>query len=201
VLEGNPPAWLVAALPLMEDIYAARRPQVDLAPITSARDELPFGANYAVREAEQRGHLYDAALGRRPGNLIVNGEETSVMRSLLEDGHVGAWVPGAILQHVMPAERPTHDYIRQYYEGQGWQRAAVRNGIGSAARRIRYRLRVAYYEVLFQLLFAAGASPARWLKALRRTATFTGRLRFYAEQVGRSGGHFDKRIVISLTRK
>jgi glycosyltransferase involved in cell wall biosynthesis len=188
VLEGNPPAWLIAALPFVENIYAARRPEVDLASITSESGELPFGANYAVRAAEQSQHLYDVRLGRRPGNKIVNGEETKVMRNMVREGHVGAWAPAAILQHMMPPERQTHAYFRRYYEDQGWQRAAAGKRIAPAARRIRYRLRMAYYEMLFLLLFASGASPIRWLKALRRAANFSGRLRYYAEQAAGDRG-------------
>lgn len=186
VFEGSPPAWLIAALPLVENIYAARRPQVNLAPIASEKDELPFGANYAVRAAEQRRHLYDPARGRRPGNLILDGEETAVIHRLIQEGHAGVWVREAILQHVMPPERQTHAYIRRYHEGRGWQRAAADQYIPPAAARLRGRLRVVYYEARFQLLFAAGASPARWLKALRRAANSAGKLRYYAEQVARS---------------
>jgi len=45
---------------------------------------LPFGANFAIRAEEQRRYLYNPCLGPKP-NSSVRGEETTVIRTMLEE--------------------------------------------------------------------------------------------------------------------
>jgi glucosyl-dolichyl phosphate glucuronosyltransferase len=179
ILRGNPPAWLKAALPVIECVYSARRPERDLSAIQGGGGiNVPAGANFAIRAVQQRQHLYNLELGARADGRIINGEVTPLIEALLSGGHAGIWVPGAIVEHIIPPERQTLAYLRRYYEGNGWRIAQDgRPRSPSRGRRLIYRARMLYYEGLFRTLRVASAPPV-WISALRRAATVTGRLRF-----------------------
>lgn len=114
--EGTPPEWLAPALHHVRGAYAL----LDLgpAPIVLDGEDVPFGANYAVRLDEQRTELYDANLGRR-GTALTSGEETAVFVSLIARGLHGRWVPGAVVQHYIPQSRQTIAYLRERFAGNG----------------------------------------------------------------------------------
>lgn len=84
-----------------------------------SEDRLPWGLNYAIRGAEQRSLPYDPELGVAPGRRR-GGEEVALMRELLSRGGTGRWVWGATVYHLIPAERQTEQYIRLYYEADGF---------------------------------------------------------------------------------
>jgi glucosyl-dolichyl phosphate glucuronosyltransferase len=111
-----PPAWLERIWPHVASAYAVRDLGPAEVPLTTAT--LPYGANYAVRAAEQRRYPYSPQLGNRP-DVRVGGEETAVLRSLLASGGSGRWVPEARVAHQLPAERQTLEYLRGYYYGRG----------------------------------------------------------------------------------
>jgi glycosyltransferase involved in cell wall biosynthesis len=177
LLQGSPPAWLEAALPVIEGAYAARRPKHHLGAIEAGSGNVPYGANFAVRAAEQRRQLYDPALGARPGGRMIDAEEVPVIEALLSKGHPGIWVPGAIVHHVMPPHRQTLAYLRRYFEGRGWQLAQGRPRRPSLRRRLSYRMRVLCFEALLRGLRLTAAPPV-WMDMLKRSATLTGQLRF-----------------------
>jgi glucosyl-dolichyl phosphate glucuronosyltransferase len=74
----------------------------------------PFGANFAVRAAEQGRCRYDTNLGMAPGRGRL-GEETSVIHRILATGAVGYWVPDARVEHCIGRERQTTAYIVRYF--------------------------------------------------------------------------------------
>ncbi|HVY60714.1 MAG TPA: glycosyltransferase, partial [Planctomycetota bacterium] len=113
---AEPPAWLRRAWPRVAHAYAARDPGPETRPIEP--HFAPFGVNLAVRASEQRRFLYDPALGPRP-NSALRGEETSLVRAMLEAGVRGWWVPTARVRHYIPAERLTIGYLRGFFFGQG----------------------------------------------------------------------------------
>ncbi|WP_338734891.1 glycosyltransferase [Asticcacaulis sp. DW145] len=86
-------------------------------PLTLDKDLLPYGANFAVKTAEQRKWLYDLHLGVSPNQNRL-GEETEVMRSILKTEE-GVWVPGAIVSHVIPKERLSFKYLAKYFKSAG----------------------------------------------------------------------------------
>jgi hypothetical protein len=47
------------------------------------------------------------------------GEESDVVRSILESGHSGYWIPEATVSHIISPERQTTQYVVQRYKSQG----------------------------------------------------------------------------------
>jgi hypothetical protein len=76
---------------------------------------LPYGANFAVRAAEQKAVEYDPSLGVGASDALL-GEKTDVLLRILRtfSGH-GVWIGNASVQHLIPRERQTVEYIRKYY--------------------------------------------------------------------------------------
>lgn len=120
VFEGATPGWLreaLAACPEVRAAYAERELGTEPVPIASEGD-LPYGANMALRLDAQRRHAYDPGRGRS-GDDLVGGDELAVLRCLLDEGETGRWVPDAGLEHRIPEERQTIDYLRRYFRDQG----------------------------------------------------------------------------------
>jgi glycosyltransferase involved in cell wall biosynthesis len=114
-LEAPITNWFEAGLPLLGSL-TARREFTEVLRLTEAL--LPYGANFAVRGAEQRRHLFDPNLGVAPGRR-KGGEETSMVRAVLEDRAVGYTVPKSLVYHQIPSQRQTADYIAEYYVALG----------------------------------------------------------------------------------
>ena len=150
--DGTPPAWLAQTLPRIGGVFALRDLGGEPVPLRAEGRVVPFGANYAVRTAEQRRYAYRTELGRQPRNTAIVGEEVDVMVRMLDAGATGWWVPGARVQHRIPRERQTIRYLRRQLAGYGqylaWQEAqrehraagdtlrAVRRGV---VAELRYR--------------------------------------------------------------
>lgn len=113
-LTGSPPAWLDSARAYLGPMLAERRLGAEPFLLDPATGKVPFGANYAIRMREQRRHLYDPRLGRAPDQYTL-GEETLVMEEIARTGGSGWWVPGATVHHIIPAERQTLQYVREYH--------------------------------------------------------------------------------------
>ncbi len=115
--EGRPPAWLKAALPLIGSAFAA----LDVTDKTEhgrlKLADLPFGANMAIRAGEQRALQFDVTRGRQPGQWLLSGEESQLLRQICQAGGLGLWVSDAAVTHWIDAGRQTIAYLRRYYEG------------------------------------------------------------------------------------
>ncbi|MCC6982051.1 MAG: glycosyltransferase [Bauldia sp.] len=170
LFEGTPPPWLLPALPVIGSAYARQLVETDGAPVRP--DRLPYGANFAVRAGVQRRHPFDLALGQAPIGWLRGGEETAVLGAILAEGGSGVWVKDAGLDHVIPPERQTLDYLARYYEGFGRLTARpaktplARFAVWGDHKVAEWRLRAA----------RASGDPARWLLALQRAAIRRGRL-------------------------
>ena len=114
--EVPPPAWLVDAWESVAGAYAIRDLGPNPLPLDTAH--VPYGPNYAVRTKVHRQFQYDTTLGPTKGGNI-RGEETALIRAVLNAGHLGRWVPEARVSHLVPASRQTVGYLRRYYEGSG----------------------------------------------------------------------------------
>jgi glycosyltransferase involved in cell wall biosynthesis len=177
LFEGGIPSWLEKGLHFCDSAFATRSVPQGEAPIVLKGDDLPFGANFALRTSDQRRFRYDSRLGRRPGRWIVGGEELDVIRAILASGGTGRWVPRAVVRHVIPPERQTIRYLRSYFVGHGYVLAQT-SSAGARHRRVRESLRdlgaVLSSEAKYRWLRAT-ADPARWVPALVTAAIARGR--------------------------
>lgn len=114
--ETPAPGWLSTNWELISGAYAARDFGAEEFEIDESR--LPYGANFVVRRATQASYPYDPQLGLRHGNT-VRGDESAVLTAMVQAGHAGWWVPGAPVEHFIPANRLTVSYLRGYYRGVG----------------------------------------------------------------------------------
>ncbi len=176
--EGNPPDWLLSVWPQVQNAYAIR----DIDPV---REELaivvgkePFGANFAVRSDLQRSHPYDVRLGKSPDHPSLGGEEAVVIRAIMGTGHLGRWVPDAVVHHWVPRIRQSTRYIRDYWRGYGTFKAmstdftAQRPILGVPRWVVRARVE---YEIRYRAgrLFC---KPDKWIHALMRLGFAEGQL-------------------------
>ena len=118
LLREPTPGWFESAKADLHFLLAARDFGDLPVPLSLSDDRLPFGANFAVRAAEQNMYLYNPALGVAPGRRR-GGEETAVLHALLTDGKTGWWVPEAEVAHVIPVSRQTPEYLKHFYGGMG----------------------------------------------------------------------------------
>jgi hypothetical protein len=169
--EGVPPPWLQQSLHLWDSVFAARRVPEPDAPIQLESGYLPYGANFAVRMGAQRETRYDVRLGRQPGDVILTGEETDVIRRILLAGGSGRWVQSAAVRHLIPQERQTLAYLRDYCEGCAMSERTARP-VGLLPL-LRVGARVAMFELRFRLL-KAFAPPDRWVPAMIQAASQRG---------------------------
>lgn len=146
VLEGPTPAWFarIADAPELQGLMAVRNFDATPMPLSFKGGLLPYGANFAVRAAEQKQHLYDPALGVSPQQRR-SGEEVQLILAIVASGGAGWSVPASNVRHIIPASRQTRGYIWYYYcaLGETWallsERQAEPNFMG---RPIESRRRV-----------------------------------------------------------
>jgi hypothetical protein len=79
---------------------------------------IPYGANFCIKTDIQKKYLFDPNYGFIAGKL-VGGEETQVIRKILDTGEDGWWVPEAIVNHRIEAFRQTERYVYKYFRSQG----------------------------------------------------------------------------------
>ncbi len=177
--EIDPPQWLVKNWKAVNGAFAFR--DLGTEPFEFDLKRLPYGANYALRTNVQRQFLYNPRLGRVATGEI-RGEETDVLHKLLAAGHRGAWVPSSKVEHFIPRDRLTIDYIRRFYHGIG-QTEFIRNRSESGPATIalwerpktlvnalQAELRYRYYKTL------QPKKSGRWVHSLVRSSRLWGHL-------------------------
>jgi Glycosyl transferase family 2 len=173
--DGTPPQWLSRAFHVVEGAYAARDPGCGESAITP--DNLPFGANMAVRRDMQLRHPYDPALGRAPGNML-GCEELKVLGSILREGGTGWWVPDARVRHFISRPRQNLRYLLRYWHGNGLSAARLHPAPG------RFRMlgspawlwRDATMSTVLSLVGLVAHTPDRWLGHMRKASVSWGLL-------------------------
>ncbi len=118
VFEGEQPDWFRDNAAILGTLAAERDLGPERRPFRRESNESPYGANFAVRAAEQKACLYNPRLGVSPDFRRL-GEETAVMRKLRADGATGVWVPEAKVLHHIPRSRQTLDYVLTYQRSVG----------------------------------------------------------------------------------
>jgi glycosyltransferase involved in cell wall biosynthesis len=179
---GTPPRWLPRVWSRVASAYASR--DLGEQSVALSQDVIPFGANFAVRAAEQRRYLYDPRLGVRPDN-IMGGEETTVIRHMIADGITGRWIAGARVRHYIPEARQTIAYLRRYFKGYGEYCAQqdVSNADARLFGRPRWLWRQAVAAEMKYRVRRYVSSPEVWIEDLIASSQAWGQLRGYQTQV------------------
>lgn len=179
--EGTPPPWLPRVFSQVASAYATRDLGAESIPLT--HEKIPYGANYAVRTADQVRYTYDPCLGVRPDSNM-GGEETTVVRAMLTDGLKGWWVPGARVRHFIPRTRQTTRYLRRYFYGYG--QYCGRHVIGSGGvllfGRPRWMWRQAIESELKYHLRRFVSRPELWIEHLVAASEAWGQMSGYASR-------------------
>jgi len=192
-LEAPTPAWFAAAQSELGSLLAHRDFGDDPLPLAIGEGILPFGANYAVRAAEQRRFRYDTALGVAPGRMRL-GEETAVIEAILTNGGAGYWTPCAKVFHCISCDRQSVSYIQRYFAAQGETHAYLGEMKGAVkfAGAPRWLWRQLVVSYLHYRIARVWSEPAIWCRALRRHAFFWGAFRFLVFDAGGRGGGSDR---------
>ena len=160
VFESPRPAWLEETWQKCKAVYAERDlggKEFEFQP-----NQFPYGANFAVRANVQQQFRFDTSVGRVSGGL-VGEDEIEMLRRVTAAGHVGVWIPSAKLQHFIPDDRVTPEYVRNYFIGQGV--ANVMNQKSSYATANKARWAAWYNQVCFRLK-RKRKSPEEWVSHL-----------------------------------
>lgn len=176
-LLGSPPPWLPEMLgdESLASVYAHR----DLSNTPIRLDltiAIPYGPNLCIRTREQRKYRYNPYLGRH-GNQQVRGEETAVVRAIIDLGAEGWWVPDAIVHHVIAEHLQTQAHLRRYFMGLG--RSYVRREDPSRRLAFSGALRLLLSTLKSELRFRMSQltqPPKIWLEDLRTASIRWGRL-------------------------
>ena len=181
---GETPYWLKVAMKETDIgcVYALRDLGCRAIDLQPSGNNIPFGANFAIRMQEQRQFAFDPRLGlHKAGN--VRGEETDVMRRILRAGGNGRWVPNAVVHHVIPKQRQTAAYVRDYFVGQG--RLTVRSQSPESAPSFMGVPRWVWKAVITtQLRYAVArlsCPPGIWCRNLREASICWGKYLEYRD--------------------
>lgn len=96
-----------------------------------ANPSTPFyGGNFAVRKAifSEVGE-FDTDLGRK-GEVNTGGEDTEFYRRLIAKGYKVRWVPGAIINHRIRADKLCRKYFLELHYRQGLMEGSRKRGTG-----------------------------------------------------------------------
>lgn len=173
--EGTPPPWLAKGWEHISAAFAAR--DLGDAPFELRVGRLPFGANFVVRAREQRQFPYDPNLGRkREGGTV--GEETAVIRAILAVGGTGWWVPDARVEHLVPEDRQSIEYLRSYYalQGKTYHQWDVNGARTFRGRPLWLWAKIIKAEMSYACTRLTG-DPRRWLKHLAQASILRGSTR------------------------
>jgi len=167
--EKTPPAWLSNSIDIVSDAFALRNMGNQAIPFKPHTEYLPFGANYAIKLTTQKQYRYSPELGRQPNNISLLGEETLVINQILDSGKKGSWVPEAMVNHRVPADRQTLEYISDYFIGKGKSIGYIPNAndtlfIGKPIWLIR-QVFVLKLKFIYHRLFS---SERVWLQVLKQ---------------------------------
>ncbi len=102
----------------------------------------PWGANMCLRSASLGDARFDPRLSYYGRGGIV-GDETEFLARLTAKHGAGQWVPGATVEHRIPAHRATRAFMKRYSVGVG--RAAVRAGLVSGSAGTLTRRKALWY--------------------------------------------------------
>jgi hypothetical protein len=125
---------------------------------------------------EQQAFRYNPHLGRC-GNEQIRGEETAVVKTVLDSGAEGWWVPDAIVHHVITQDLQTRAHLRRYFIGLGrsYVRENPKSKLSSFFGALSLVLPAMQLELRFQMS-RLGKPPKVWVEDLRAASIQWGRL-------------------------
>lgn len=135
--------------------------------------KIPAGGNMAFRRGTLTAYgCFNPSLGRTGGEL-TGGEESDLFERMKADGVKFAYLPDAVIRHVIPPSKLTLDYLRRLAFGTGIsqrRRAKLHNRvgrlcIGECAKWAATLLLAAWYTLTLQ------PSKGRWLIVMRYHTT------------------------------
>jgi glycosyltransferase involved in cell wall biosynthesis len=189
VYEVEPPTWFRENEDLLSTIVAKRDMGPERRVLPNDPGMTPYGANYALRTAEQKRHLYNPDLGVSPSHKRL-GEETVVIEEIRDAGGIAVWVPEARVSHLIPTKRLTLDYVRTYSEsaGETWAYLSQYGGsdvMGPHVPQKGRRLMGAPLWIIRKMLQGQfklwlSRTPTReYLQRTREVARFRGAVRYW----------------------
>ena len=164
----KPPSWIEENWDTVKGCFAHR--DLGIEPIEFTKTRLPYGANFAIRTRVQKAFEFDVLLGRR-GESVMGEDELDLMRRMLDGGHAGVWVPGAVVEHVIPADRMGETYVYDYFVGQG--AAVLAKGESQFANLKEMQREAKRQYWLYKLKRPFVASP-NWMAHMVRSALAKG---------------------------
>jgi glucosyl-dolichyl phosphate glucuronosyltransferase len=87
----------------------------------------PCGANMALRKEVFKAALFPLELGRK-GDMLLSGEESWIFHNLSKAGQVILYNPQMSVEHFIPANRLTQEWMTQRYYYQGISNGYARKG-------------------------------------------------------------------------
>jgi glycosyltransferase involved in cell wall biosynthesis len=172
--EGAPPTWVVELLPEIRQAYALRDFPAGLQHIDA--DHFPYGANFATRRVLHQQIPFDPTLGRVGKSGGCLNEESAFFKDVLRLGYRGRWVGECPVLHVIPVERQTTRYLRQYHRLAGASPTHGRPQSAMLAGRPRWLWREWVQNELAFVLFRYTAPPSTWFGHLKRASYARGAL-------------------------
>jgi glucosyl-dolichyl phosphate glucuronosyltransferase len=174
--------WIKEGQAMLGGPYAIRDFGDEYLPLSIQERRVPYGANFAVRAAEQRMFRYDPNLGLGPGRRGA-GEEVDMIERLLRTGATGYWVPTARVEHCIGHNRQTVQYIRRHFVGAGETDAFLQQHTGLRYFGVpRWMFRQLVEQWFLYRLHRLISSPAVWL-------TFAGLRLYVGSHLLLFGGH------------
>lgn len=172
--------WVAESGAALTGPYAIRDLGNEPLPLSVTEGRDPYGANFAIRAAEQRTFRYNPELGLGSTRRRL-GDETDVIEKILESGAIGYWVPGARVEHCVSRERQTIAYISRYFAGSG-ETNAFREGDHGAphlfgAPRWLWRQMIQGWAGYHMRRFTS-AAPI-WVRHLRDHTYARGAIRYW----------------------
>jgi glucosyl-dolichyl phosphate glucuronosyltransferase len=175
--ESTPPEWLSRHLDRLGTYYALR----DFGDVEFAlpRNQYPFGANMAFRISALRKCSFNPTLGRK-GNLLISGEEIPVIEKIRSEYGDAIWVPSSKVQHFLPKNRMTFDYLKRLHYSNGrYEIGPIKNP--NPKRCISgypfWLLRKwATAEISFRLARVFHPTSYEWLEKMIQASSYAGQL-------------------------
>ncbi len=120
-LEEEPPKWFRKNWDFIKGLYVVREHYENAFPCPSELS--PVGANMGVRLPIAKMHRFNERLGR-VGATLSGGDDCEWLARLSESGIQFGWVGSAKVEHFIPKERLSEDFLRRWFNGAG--RTSVR---------------------------------------------------------------------------